>query len=294
LKRAAIACALAVATFLPNARADDKSECVAAYSDAQDLRLAGKLGAAHERLQVCARPVCPAFIAHDCGAWTNEIETSMPSVVFGAKDANGVDVIDVRVSVDGIEIKNSLDADAVAIDPGAHKIVFTRDGDAPITEDIVIRIAEKNRPIAITFAPRAETVIAPPLTAPVVAPPIAPASSAPLSSGPSSPLHTNHTQRTVGYILGAAGIVGILGGAAFGIVALSTKSSRCGSDEVCEPSTLGMLNTEATISTTALIAGTALLAGGVALILLEKKPDRAAVWITPSATGRGFDVVGRF
>jgi hypothetical protein len=294
LKRAAIACALAVATFLPNARADDKSECVAAYSDAQDLRLASKLGAAHERLRVCARSVCPAFIAHDCGEWTSEIETSMPSVVFSAKDANGLEVTDVRVSVDGIEIKKSLDAEAVAIDPGAHKVVFTRDGDAPITEDIVIRIAEKNRPIVITFSPRTETAIAPPPTAPMAAAPIASAPSAPMTSVTSPPTHTSHTQRTVGFIVGAVGIVGILGGATVGIVALTTKSARCGSDGVCETNTLGILNTEATISTTALIAGTALLAGGVALILFEKKPDRAALWLAPSATGRGLDVAGRF
>jgi hypothetical protein len=297
LKCIALACALAVATLVSNARADDKSECVAAYSDAQDLRLAGKLAAAHDKLSVCARSVCPAFIAHDCGEWASEIETSMPSVVFGAKDANGVDVIDVHVSIDGIEIKKSLDAEAVAIDPGPHKLVFTRDGDppiTPITKDVMIRIAEKNRPIVITFAPLTETVIAPPPVAPPAPPPIAPAPSPSISRVTLPPAPASHTQRTVGFIVGAAGIVGILGGATVGIVALSTKSARCGSNDVCETSTLGILDTESTISTTALMAGTAFLAGGVALILLEKKPDRAALWIAPSATGRGLDVVARF
>ncbi len=285
---------IAVATWLSPAKADDKSECVAAYSDAQDLRLAGKLSLSHERLRVCAREVCPAFIAHDCAGWMSEVEATTPSVIVIAKDAAGRDLSDVHVVLDGAEIRKAIDGEAISVDPGAHTFVFTREGSTSVSRDIVLRIGEKNRQIIVTFGPVAEPLMTPPPTSPTPAAPSPNTSMTSPSPEPLAPRGERHTGRTLGYAIGAAGVLGLLGGGTLGLVAVSTKSARCGSDNVCEPHTLGLLRTEATISTVGLIAGTAFAAGGVALVVFGDKPERAALWISPFATGKGIDLAGSF
>src|SRR5258706_11127444 len=92
---------LAIAALGSNAHADDvKNACASASETAQQLRIDGKLRAAHEQLTACSRPICPAIVKRDCDAWLSEVEAILPSIVLVARDETGRDLVDVRVLLD--------------------------------------------------------------------------------------------------------------------------------------------------------------------------------------------------
>lgn len=134
------------------ARADDKKECVAASEKAQQLRNAGKLTEAREQLVICGRTECPKLVQQDCTQWMAEVLSALPTVIPAAKDKRGRDVIEVRVTVDGKLVTDTLDGKAHAVDPGVHVFRYETKGAPPVEEQVVIRQAEKNRIMPITFA----------------------------------------------------------------------------------------------------------------------------------------------
>src|SRR5262249_27826056 len=73
------------------------------------------------------------------------VEESMPSVVFRALDAEGHDVIDVRVLVDGALLTTELDGRAWPLDPGVHVIRYEHGGAAAVEERAVVQQGQKNR-----------------------------------------------------------------------------------------------------------------------------------------------------
>jgi hypothetical protein len=100
---------------------------------------------------VCARDVCPGPIRSDCGKWLTELDRDAPTVVFGARDSRGGDVLEVKVSMDGNPILDKLDGKPVLVDSGEHTFRFeTADGTVK-EERVLIRAAEKARPIIVTF-----------------------------------------------------------------------------------------------------------------------------------------------
>ncbi|MBX3217578.1 MAG: hypothetical protein KF850_36440 [Labilithrix sp.] len=139
------------------ARANEKQVCVTASEQAQQLRNAGKLSEAREQLAVCGRNECPKLVQHDCAEWMREVLAILPSVVPGAKDAKGRDLVDVRVSIDGKVVTEALDGKAIGVDPGVHTFRFETEGAEAVEEKVVVRQGEKNRIVAVTFAPPAES-----------------------------------------------------------------------------------------------------------------------------------------
>jgi hypothetical protein len=147
----AIAALAALAASTP-ARAADKQACIAAADDAQQLRIDGRLKAARERLLVCARPECPPLVRTDCSRWMNEVLTAMPTVVFGARDAQGRDVVAADVSIDGVVVARGLDGKPIEVDPGTHTFRFESPAAPPVEQQVLIRESEKGRPITVTLA----------------------------------------------------------------------------------------------------------------------------------------------
>jgi hypothetical protein len=132
------------------ARADAKEDCNTAYDQTQSLRKSGELVAAREKAVACSLAEC-TYAKKDCVQWLAEIDASMPTVVFTAEDAQGVDATAVRVSVDGKALGDRLDGKAVAVDPGEHVIRFEMAGFEPIEQKALIREGEKNRRIGVSF-----------------------------------------------------------------------------------------------------------------------------------------------
>ena len=87
------------------APAVSKDECIAAYRNAQVLRLSGKLVESLAQLSTCARSECPQVLRNDCVPWLGEVTRSVPSVVFQARTERG-DEEEVRVLLDEVDRKS--------------------------------------------------------------------------------------------------------------------------------------------------------------------------------------------
>ncbi len=129
---------------------DEKQACASAAEDAEQLRIDARLLAARERLLRCARAECPAAVRSDCAQWMTEVGAAMPTVVLGARDASGRDVLTARVSVDGVVVAHGLDGKAVEVDPGVHTFRL-ESGGAAVEQTVLIREGEKNRAITTTL-----------------------------------------------------------------------------------------------------------------------------------------------
>jgi hypothetical protein len=252
---------------LPARSADPtKQQCVEANDSAQDLRQAGKLRQARDKLALCANASCPGVVREDCTQRLAEVDSAMPHIVFAAKDAAGNDLVDVKVTIDGAPLADRLDGSALKVDPGPHVFVFTWEGHPSVTKRLVLAEHDQARREVVVFGgaeiPHVEP--ASPATAPAAA-----------GSGGSG-----IDRKTIAFAVGGAGVAGLIVGSIFGAVASSKWSaakSDCGAG--CAPTApaQGEKNTassDATISTVAFVVGGALAAGGVVLYLTA--PSRTA------------------
>jgi hypothetical protein len=268
------------------ARADEIAKCLDSAGQAQSLRDAHKLLAAREQLRVCVQQTCPAAVQKDCGTWLSEVEASLPTVVLSAKDGAGKDLFDFTVTLDGQAAASSAAGDAIPVDPGPHTFVFQAKDGTSVEQKVLVREGVKNQPVTVVLGgappgPPATTGGEPPSL-----PAVAPLSDAGSSSG--SPL------RTLGWIAGGAGVVGLGLGAVFGLVAIGDKNGvKCNADDVCPPGSLGGARTAATVSTVGFVAGGVLLAGGAALVLLgpsshpQGTGGRPRLELAPAVAARG-------
>ncbi len=268
-----------------------KKDCVAANESGQDLRQSGKLREARAALSVCMAAQCPRPVREDCAQRLSDIEAALPTLVFVAKDAQGNDVSDARVSMDGARLGGS-DGTAVAIDPGEHKFTFEKAGLPAVETAVVVREGDKNRRIQVTL----EATSTPAATEGL------PAAEPPAPSHPRSAIIGPKTQRAIGIAVGGAGGAGIVLGAILGLAAKSTYdhafNAECpgGNTHNCTPQGVSdwqQVQSEAALSTFAFIAGGALLAGGAAIYFLTPS---ASVTVSPTLAyhGGGIGVGGRF
>jgi hypothetical protein len=148
------------------------------------------------------RDVCPQIVRKDCTLWLAEVTAALPSVVVGARDAQGHDVLSLQVSLDGKPFASKVDGKAIAVNPGAHTFRFELAGAPPVEEKVVIREGEKNRDIVIAFKTPGATS----------------AASAPAPPEPVPPKATgSHGPPVLTYVLGGLGVVAAGGYAYFGI-----------------------------------------------------------------------------
>ena len=271
------------------ALAQTKEECVAAYDQTQSLRRDGQLRKARERVLACAQDACPAVVKKDCAQWLPEIEASIPTVVFEARDASGADTSDVRVLFDGAPLKDRLDGKAVPVDPGQHTFRYELTGGAganPIEEKIVIREGDKNRKLAISFG----------------------------GGGGTSGTVTGDTAGETGgddgggkipvaaWVLGGVGIVGIGLFATFGIMGLNQKSDAeapkpegcapdCSDDEVSSIRTkLILADVSLAVGVVSLGVATYLAVSGLSKGSSSNSTARVNAKVANEVRWRGFDV----
>ncbi len=201
--------------------------------------------------------------------------------------------LDVRVDsrpIDRFHLRRGI----VAVESGEHLVEASAADRGTFTAKVRAPVPGASMLVPIELPERA------PLSsvAPVV----------PVVVGPARPDPSDEarvTRRTIGFTLGAVGIVGLGVGAAFGIVALGRAAdldAACGGDRArCTrpPSSVSTLRdsgtTAATASTISFIAGGVALATGAALVFLSPSasasaPAKAAavkVDIGPSGVGVG-------
>lgn len=179
---AVIGLAFFLVTTAASGAGPDRAACIAAADDGQKLRDDGKLTTAREKFITCASKSCPGAVAKQCNQWLQEAERDLPSVTFRARDERGKETVGVRVLLDDQPVSETIEARAFPLDPGEHKVRFERADGKSVEETFVLRPAEKNRLVELSFEPPPE----PP--APAVEPVAAKPQESPSSSGFSIPV----------------------------------------------------------------------------------------------------------
>ena len=147
---AALGVALAFTGVSAEAHADN-TECLKGFELGTAARDRGKLRDARKHFVTCAADTCSKTLRVDCAKLLDDVDASMPTVVFGAKDARDADLFDVSVYVDGERVVGHEQGQAVPFDPGPHVVRFERDGSKPVEEKVLLRAGERNRPVIARF-----------------------------------------------------------------------------------------------------------------------------------------------
>jgi len=220
--RRAIPFALASTTLIASVRpapaADPTTaDCLTANDRSIALRNSHKLLTARTQLLVCAGASCPADVRKECIRRIDQVNASMPTVVFEVKDGSGNDLTAVKIKMDGELVVERLEGTAISIDPGAHAFTFEVVGQALVTRQLVIHEGQKDRREVIQIGTPALQPSAPPAQTL-----IAPASAPPVSTPPPEPTTEGlGTQKVLGLAVASIGVVGIAVGSVFGLQAMS-------------------------------------------------------------------------
>lgn len=273
----ALVASFGAAPALAQSKKKKKAECIAASEDAQLLKVKGKLLAAREKFVQCSDRSCPGAIRKDCEAGIEELESTTPSVVLGAKDGDGHDLTDVSVQLDGEMLADELDGKAIAVDPGKHTFRFEAEGLPALEKKLVIREGEKARPIVVTLG---EKKADKPL----------PGKKKEEPSGEPS---------TATWVVGGVGAALLVGAGVVGLVALQKRSSlydECGKAGTCSEDEVDSVYRLYNVSYVGAGLGGALLATSVVLYLTGSSSkggtEQKSVFIAP--TFGGATVRGRF
>lgn len=268
------------------AEEDSKRACIAAHDAAQALRGEGKLTAAREQLARCSRDDCPKLVRQDCSGWMDEVVAALPSVVVGARDASGRDLVSVRVLIDGKLVAERLDGRPLLVDPGVHTFRYEPERGEAIEEQVVVRAGEKNRALTVSFEAigRGTPVRTKPKT---------------ISSEP-APAAADEGPPLVAYVLGGVGIVA-LGAAAY--LDWTANDEVVHLRDTCAPtcaeSKVDAVRTRYTIA--AVSAGVGAVSLGVAAYLFlsaggSEKPRAGSLRfdVSPEPRGASAALVGSF
>jgi len=258
-----LACLLALASALlclPARAADPAvSECLAASEASLKAGNEHQLRAERRSLLVCAAASCPSAVRKECMRRVEQVNVAIPSLVFEAKDENGNDLSEVKVTMDGEVLADRLDGSAIALDPGSHTFLFETEGQKPVSKDLVVREAVKERHEDVQFGV------------------LRTAGQGATSSGknPDSGAQETSsggfgTQKVLAVVAAGVGAAGLITGGVFGSFALSKKKHA---QELCPASCSNQDGVDAwsdakldgNISTIAFAVGGAALAGGAIL-----------------------------
>jgi hypothetical protein len=288
-----VLCAVAASVLAvsPGAAADDKAQCLSASDQAQSLRDDGKYGKAREAFATCAREACPMIVRRDCMKWLADLEQSWPSVVVGAKDDKGADLVQVKVLVDGALLVSRLDGNPTPVDPGEHVFRFEAVGYPPVEQRVVVRAGEKSRLLAVQFAP---STPAPPTEGVAPPPGAAPADH-----------RTSQGTRASAWVFGGLAVAAFGTEAFFGLSGLSDrshlKSQPCAQTASCSQSSVDSIRTKFTVADIAL--GVGLVSAAISAYLFIAAPREpaaaapapaSALDVRPVPGGATMAVSGRF
>ncbi len=263
-------------------------ECLSAYERSIERTRQNRLLEARAELVVCASDTCPDDVRRECSGRVDEVNASIPSIVFEAKDAAGNDLTAVKVTLDGQKFADRLDGTALAVDPGPRTFVFETTGAAPVRKQFVLARKAKDRRELITFDDLGAAAVA---------------SAGGEAATTEDARSGGELQRTLGWTAAGVGVVGLAVGTVFQFQRSSKLSERddlCPSSVDCAPGTQERINaltdearSAATVSAVSLIAGGVLVTGGLALVLTAPK-GRASAALTPIVTAhfRGLAVAG--
>ena len=274
MRNGVLCLALGLALAAPAiAHADDKAACFDASEKAQKLKNDKKLVDARAQFIICARESCPSVVRVECAKSLTDVENAMSTVVVRARDAEGKDLIDVKVYVDGNLLLPKLQGTAVPVDPGEHKFRYEFPNGTSVEDTVLIAEGEKDR---VLRAELKETAVS-------------------VSGGGGGGGGGGETSKGGGIGPGPF-IVGGIGLAALGVFiglqvdaqgTYSDMKNGCGLSGSCDPSKVSSLGTEFGVSGVMLAVGGVALAAGVVWLVVDlvgghKNAEKAASVFTPA------------
>jgi len=273
-----LSCVALTLALAGSAYADSPRSCTDAHERAQILRKKDKLLEARAELQICTAAGCPPLVVSDCNAWLADLVTSVPSIVPVATDESGENLVDVHLSIDGAPLGHVLDGSALEVDPGPHRLSFSRQGYETAELTVLVATGEKNKRIASIV--KAAGGVAP----------------APSSGGSRS------TLAWTGLAVGGAGVVTLVVAGVFGGLAASKQSDAACPSNVCRaggnPAELRTAVADGNVSTALFIAGGVLATAGITTFFVAPRVSTAhgAIGLAPvwMRSGSGVAVAGDF
>jgi hypothetical protein len=245
-----------LASGWPSIAGADVKACLDAAEDGQKLRDSGAYRGARDRFIACAADECPGEVRKGCVGWLAELDTLIPTVVFGAR-AHGKEVSDVRVSVDGEAVAERIDGKPVVLDPGEHHFRFERTGEIAVDETAVVMAGEKQRLMTVRFGTEPQ----------VVPPPQAATSSGTDETKKLTAARGVGSARATALALGAVGLACLTAGAALDLSGY-VFVQQCSGDPTCTG------NHERAEAKWRFVAGDILLGVGIL-------SSAAALWLWP-------------
>lgn len=335
---------LALVPLLPSAalaQGDaNRAAAVALYDDAEKLMAAGNYAAACPKYAESNRldPQLGALVhladcyekngqtasawarwrdAVDIAARTNDprgdvarkraaaLQPKLSKLVIQVPPASDVTGLEVRR--DGAQVSRSLWGSSVPVDAGKHVVEASAPGKKKLVAEVVVGAnaasVEFSLPLLEDDATGSEAAAA---SAAVSEAPTGPAGQRDTITAAADP---GATQRTLGWIAGGVGVVGIGAGVFFELQRSSKVKDRddiCPSGKNCTPEEATKINglnddvdSAASLETVSFVAGGILLAGGVVLLLTAPSSTPAtttSVNVTP-VIGHGtygLGAIGRF
>jgi hypothetical protein len=229
-------------------------------------------------LSCVSQTECDTATRADCQTWLGEVNAELPTIILDSKEhhpesSEMIPIVVERVTIDQETITGFDELSgrkAIPLNPGDHTFIFTRKGDESVTVHQMVRRGGKSVSVPAVFERKPPPPVSPePKPAKTVEPPsnVSP-DSPPPEKDSGSPL------RTVGWALGAAGVIGLGVGIGFGVRAIGAKSdANCDSNNQCDPGKLADARSAATASTAGIIVGGALLAGGIIMFIVSPSND---------------------
>ncbi len=137
------------------ARADPEEDrtraCIAESYRGQSERDDGKYRSAREAFRQCARDDCPRVVDQACTKWLHELDETSPTIVLAAKDGEGNDISEVKVTFDGSPFATILDGRPIEADPGIHVLRFDGEGVEPVEQRLILRAGERARVVGVVL-----------------------------------------------------------------------------------------------------------------------------------------------
>jgi len=224
--------------------------CSAAYERTQTEKLAGHYVSAAAAALECSQLQCNSAIVQECVRFYSALEAETPTLVFSARKAEGGELTDVKVEMDGKLVAESLTGRPIKADPGLHNFVFTHPKRGLLRLSETARVGDKARVLEVTFTdPNAK-----------------PASSGALGA-PAGPRGTP----AMTYVLGGVGIIALGAFAYFridGVKDYNNLNDECAPG--CEPSRSDPIKNKFTYSYISLGVGVAAIAGAAAVYFVGR------------------------
>jgi hypothetical protein len=233
------------------------AQCLQAYEDGQMLRRQGDLLSAAQKLLACGGPACPVRMQRDCQRWWDEVQRSLPTVVFRVRGADNASLSGASIAIDGAA-PQPLDGRALQMNPGQHRVVFEHPGYVPLHTPVFITEGEKLEPHDVTLTASSDAG--------------RPRLSALTAGAPAVPLDPEPRARRSWTGPIAAGGVAALGGVGLAYFGSSAKSGeqaldRCTPD--CSRGSVDDVKRDYLMANLSLGIGVAALVGAGLMLLLD-------------------------